>query len=222
MKSKYLFVLICLVVLLAVVLPSCGGGDSTTVKTTAPTKTTAPAGDSLSDILGKGADIDSIKYDMSITMTGVPAVKATVWQKKQKMREEITTEGITMVVIFDMDENVMYMYYPEQNMAMEMVVDEGTMPESPLEDSSEILENNPNITGTETIDGKDCVVVTYEVPGEGNMKMWIWKEKGFPIKMEMVTSQGTTTIEFSNIDLSDIPDSAFKLPDDVTIIPTGE
>jgi outer membrane lipoprotein-sorting protein len=207
-----------------VILTACGGGNKNTPatsKTTSPA-TTAGGGDSLTDILGQGENIGSIKYDMTITAPGVGEVTATIWQKGQKMKEKMTSQGMTIVMIYNMDENVGYMYYQEQNVAMEMDMGEGPLPASPLEESSNILKNNPNITGTETINGKVCMVVEYNIPGAGSVKAWIWKDKGFPIRMETVSSEGTTVIEFTNISFDNIPDSEFELPDDVMMIPNGE
>jgi len=221
MKNKYLFVLICFVVLLAVILPSCGGGDNTTPKTTTPPTTSAASGDSLTDILGLGEGIDTFKFDMVMTATGSETITITIWQKHQKMREDMTMEGQTVSILFNPDENVMYMYYPTLNYAMEMPLDESMIPEDPVDNTSDILDYDPNVVGTETIDGKVCAVVAYEMPGEGSVKMWIWKDKGFPLKMEMTANGQTTTIEYKNISFSDIPDSAFELPDGVTIVPAG-
>lgn len=128
---------------------------------------------------------------------------------------------MTVVIIFNPEEKVMYMYYPAQKMATKSALDSNMVPDSPLGEASNILDYSPNIVGTETIDGKDCAVVAYEMPGEGNVKMWIWKDKGFPLKMEMTANGSTTTIEYGNIDFSDIPDSVFELPDDVQIIDSG-
>jgi outer membrane lipoprotein-sorting protein len=55
----------------------------------------------------------------------------------------------------------------------------------------------------------------------GSVKMWLWEEKGLPLKMEMTAPSGEkTTIEYSNIDLSNIPDSMFEIPAGTTIIET--
>jgi outer membrane lipoprotein-sorting protein len=62
-------------------------------------------------------------------------------------------------------------------------------------------------------------VVEYTVPAEQTtVKMWIWKEYGFPIRAEMTTSAGTTIAEYRNLDFSDIPDSLFELPPGVEIM----
>jgi outer membrane lipoprotein-sorting protein len=146
-------------------------------------------------------------------------VEAKVWMKEQtKFRLEMTTQGMATIVIIDMEEGVMYNYMPDQNMAMEMTLDTGMIPEDPLGGVTEMLDYNPDIEGTEKYDGKDCIVVTWDIPGTGKAKAWIWTQYGFPLKMETTTTEGTIIIEFKNVDFSDIPDSVFELPEGVTII----
>jgi outer membrane lipoprotein-sorting protein len=188
---------------------------ATTTMTTQPPTTTAGGG-SLSDILGKGAAITSIKYDMTINAPGAPTTTATVYMKNyKKIREDFNVQGTNYRILMDLDTGVMYTYYPDQNMAMKMTSDNGT--QGTVADPNDILQYDPQIIGTETIDGKSCTIITYDIPGTGTMKIWYWTEKGFPLKIEITTDQGTTTIEISNIDFSNIDDSMFELPSGVII-----
>lgn len=246
MKIKFLLVFACLVVSLSLLLTACGNSSTTqTTSSTSTTMTTSHVSSSTStstastthstvttttstgttgsliDILGLGKNIDSIKFDIIVTVTGQAPVQMTVYQKQQKMREEVTMEGITTAIIFDVTTNVMYTYISSMNMAYKTTLDTSMVPESPTEDMSDILDYGANIIGTETIDGKVCKVVAYEEAGVGSVKMWLWEEKGLPLKMEMTAPSGEkTTIEYSNIDLSNIPDSMFEIPAGTTIIET--
>lgn len=127
---------------------------------------------------------------------------------------EFTAEGQTMVYLIDSDAKTMYTYIPSQNMAMKM--DFSQAPEAATE-SLDLEGYNPVVIGTMTLDGKVCLVVEYTVQ-EIKTKSWIWKEKGFPIRMEMATPQGTMVMEFKNIEFVDIPDSMFELPAGVQIV----
>ncbi len=127
---------------------------------------------------------------------------------------EFTAEGQTMVYLVDSDAKTMYTYIPAQNMAMKM--DFSQAPEAATE-SLDLEGYNPVVIGTETLDGKVCLVVEYTVQGI-KTKSWIWKEKGFPIRMETATPQGTMVMEFKNIEFVDIPDSIFELPAGVQIV----
>jgi hypothetical protein len=245
MKTRLLLIFVCLLVSLTLLLTACNGGttqSSSSTITTTTTKTTSTSStsvttassattsssvttttstgttNSLIDILGLGKDINSIKFDLTVTTTGLTSISMTVWQKQQKMKADMSLQGTTISIIFDMATNVMYSYMPGQNTATKTTIDNSMVPESPINDVSGILDYSPNVIGTETIDGKVCTVVTYDKTELGSIKMWIWNEKGLPLKMEVTADGNMTTIEYKNIDLSDIPDSMFELPEGVTIV----
>ncbi len=137
------------------------------------------------------------------------------------MRMEMSMQGITSVFLVDQDTKTMYSYMPAQNMAMKMSYDQAQKPAT--QEASSITDFNPKNLGTESIDGIVCYVAEFEYDVGGNMtKMWIWKDRGLPIKTEMTTPEGKTTMEYKNYDFSDIPDSMFVLPAGVNIIQTGQ
>lgn len=135
-----------------------------------------------------------------------------VWLKKNKMRTEFTAEGQTMVYLVDTNAKTMYMYMPAQNMAMKM--DFGKAPQ-PMTKSIEAYK--PAVVGTETLDGKICLVFEYTAEGI-KTKSWIWKEKGIPIRLEAAAPAGTVVMEYKNVEFVDIPDSMFELPTGVQIV----
>ena len=192
---------------------SCLGCHQPSAATTTQPPTTT-AGETLGDILSHAAGISSVKYDMIITDPDAQTMTTSIWIKNNKMRSEMTVEGQTIITLLDMDAHTMYLYYPDQNMAMGMTYEPG---ESAMDEAQSIPDYNPTIIGTETLDGKECLVVEYTAGGE-TVKMWIWKEYGFPIRAEMTTSEGTTVMEYKNIEFVDIDNSMFELPGDVTII----
>jgi hypothetical protein len=71
---------------------------------------------------------------------------------------------------------------------------------------------------TESIDGKTAAVIQYSTPvGENRMtmKMWIWNEKGVPLKahidMTMEKTMMAMDFVYHNYVFSDIPDSTFSV-----------
>ncbi len=144
----------------------------------------------------------------------MPAMNMKMWIKKNKTRMEIPAQGAVMLM--DIDAKTVYMYMPAQNMAVKMPYDPSQTPQSPQDAASAITGYNPKVIGTETIDGKSCLVVQYDMAGT-SVKSWIWQDKGMAIRAEMTSSAGKTIIEFKNIDFSDIPDSMFTLPSGVNI-----
>ncbi len=86
-----------------------------------------------------------------------------------------------------------------------------------MQDAESITNYNPKVVGTETIDGKACLVVEYSVSGAPT-KMWLWQDYGFPLRVETKVPAGIKVVESSNIDFADIPDSMFELPPGVQVI----
>jgi hypothetical protein len=201
--------------------------SSSTSPTTSPSPSTSPtqtmttssaAGSSAIDILGRGASIASIYYEMTADTAG-QTTTVRVWQKNnKKVKEELAIMGVTTDLLLDIDARIMYTYMPDQNMAIKTTLDASQIPQSIAEENTAIQQYNPTIIGTETIDGKSCTIITWNAPTSGTVKDWVWTEKGFPLKMEVTANDVTTTIEFKNLDFSDIPDSTFELPKDVQII----
>lgn len=228
--KKLGLLLVIMVAIVSLLVIGCGGGGeeagttatpkATSTATATPTKTSA-TGDTLTDLLAKGQNIGSVKYDMVVTAPGQDTMTTKVWLKGQNMKFESDIEGQTSITIVNEDEQVMYMYMPDQNMAYKMSFN--NVPESAVEETEGILDYDYEILGTETVDGKSCLVVQWTVEGMTS-KMWVWKDKGFPIKVETTTSEGKTTIEYKNIQFVNISDNEFQLPAGVEIIefPTGQ
>jgi len=170
---------------------------------------------SLDDIIIQAADIESVKFDMIVTSPGSPSMTTKIWLKGQNMRSETESEGQTVINIINHATSTMYMYIPEQNMAFKVTYDPSQT--SPLNDVQSIDQYNPTAIGTETIDGKLCTIVEYSVSGM-SVKMWLWQEKGFPLKVITNTSDGTTIVEYKNIEFIDISDSQFEIPNGVQIM----
>jgi outer membrane lipoprotein-sorting protein len=225
------FVLIMVLAIVSLLVAGCGGGDeepsptasaspgATVTETPGEAETPAPTLPSgeLGDIMGHAANIDSVKYDVVMTGPGMPSMTTKIWLKQSinKMKTESTVEGETSIQIVDWDAGVMYLYMPSQNMAYRM--DLTGAPESPLQGTEAIEDYDYTILGTETYDGKVCLVVEWTSEGV-TAKSWIWKDKGFPVKVETTTPQGKSTIEYKNIDFSNIPNSEFELPPGVQIM----
>ncbi len=220
--KKLGLLLVIMVAIVSLLVIGCGGGGeeagtTATPKTTStatPTKTAA-TGDTLADLLAQGQNIGSVKYDMVVTAPGQDTMTTKVWLKGENMKFESELEGETSITIIDGEEEVMYMYLPDENMAYKM--DMSNAPESAVEETEDILDYDYTIIGTETVDGKSCLVVEWTVEGFTS-KMWVWKDKGFPIKIETVTSEGKMTIEYKNIQFVNISDSEFELPAGVQIL----
>lgn len=194
---------------------------ATTAPTTAPVTTTTPVTtqpqDSLEDILGGISGLDSVKYDMVVLPPEGGEFTTHIWIKGSKMRTESSVEGETVVMIMDQDLETMYMYMPQQNMAMKIAFDTSQVEDSVIDETEGITAHNPVTIGTETLDGKVCLVIEYS-DGNVSARAWIWKDKGLPVQMIMTTPQGDSTIKYQNYDFGMIDDSLFSVPAGVEVV----
>jgi len=226
------FVLVLMLAIASLLVVGCDGGEGeeatptptptptltptptptpTLIPTPTPTPTptaTIPPGE-LSEILGLTSAIESLKFDMAISGPGIPSVVSTVWQKPDKAKTEVSMEGQTIITYMDYVAEKMCVYFPATGMGMSM--DFSMAQANPLDQAETILGYEPTIVGEETIDGKICLVFEWTTDGV-HTKWWLWKAKGFPIKAVVTTPEGVTTMEFSNIEFGDIPDSEFEFP----------
>lgn len=150
-----------------------------------------------------------MKYDSLVTRPGAPTVATKIWVKKSKMRIETSQQGQAVVLLIDGNTQTVYRYIPAQNTASKMPFPPSTR--SAIQEARSIPNFNPEVSGTETIDGKICLVIKY-VANALPTKAWIWQDYGIPIRIEAGTTGGMTTVQYNNIDFIDIPDSMFELP----------
>ncbi|MBM4432575.1 MAG: hypothetical protein FJ025_01060 [Chloroflexi bacterium] len=217
-KSKIALGLAAILVITALLITSCASEPTPTQPTTKP-PTTTPV-ETLSEILGRAASVTSAKFDLVMTAPGAPAVVEKMWVKGNKIRVETEMEGQPLVIIQDRDAQALYMYIPAQNTATKTELEaetESIEQFSPAEVAKYILDSKPVATGTETVDGKACLVIEFTGGDGQKLTAWVWKEYGFPIKVEGSTPEGKAILEWQNIELSSIPDSMFVLPAGVII-----
>jgi outer membrane lipoprotein-sorting protein len=221
MKKIISLLLIVAIMLGCISLVGCRGGEGGVAKM--PSGEEASSEETLGDILARGEGIEAVKYDIVMTAPGEEAVTQKIWVKQNKMRMEFTAEGQATILLIDCDAHTGYAYMPEQNIAYKAVFNPTI--QSASDQAQSIADYDYNVVGTETIDGKACLVVeyTYSQAEESlTVKEWIWKERGFPVRMETTTSEGTVTAEYKNIEFVDISDDMFQLPAGVQIVEMGQ
>jgi len=212
MKTRNLIIIIALILLVGFGAWALLGGKKAVAPGEEPTL-------SLTEIFGKAKEVSSLKYDMVVTAPVETAETIKMWRKGNKMRMEGSFEGQSIVYLMDVDNQLAHMYFPAENTAMKISLGEvqESVGESPTEQSESVMQYNPETLGTETLDGKNCLVIKYTTETE-EVKMWIWTNYGLPIKTESTTDEGTSIVEIKNTDLSTIPDSMFELPAGVQIM----
>ena len=173
----------------------------------------------------KAGEITTMSYDQTITSSRGEVMTSKVWIKGEKMRMEQVSEGEKMVTL--MKEGTMYFCYPAQKMAMKMDISAGAGQggQGNPKDMMEYLKSiKAKSLGQEKIEGKLCNVyqITYPqtgLPAEAlakagaKSKIWVWKEKKFPLKSVMTLGSETITTRYRNVQMDiSIPDSYFELP----------
>lgn len=130
---------------------------------------------------------------------------------------EMGLGGSSTILFNDFTAKTMYTYSPAQNTAYLTSNVTPSLFTVASQEAGFIEGYNPQATGTETIDGTVCQI--YEYSSSGNtIKIWLWKDKGLPIKTVVTGATGTIEYDYKNYDFSDIPDSMFVLPAGVAII----
>lgn len=200
------------------------GGEPSTPVSIATPASTATSDETLADIYSKSHYTGDVQYDMVITgggasqqMTFTYNVSIKAWTSDNtKVRYDIPASmgGFTQVIIWDSSTRTQYTWYPDQNIACQVPTGQGQ--DNPSENTEQII---PTYLGTDTLDGKLCDVYQYTFEGSST-KVWIWKEKWFPIRMEMPKSGLYDSImEFKNIVFGTLSNDLFIIPSSVQMQP---
>jgi outer membrane lipoprotein-sorting protein len=167
----------------------------------------------LDEILNKWESITSVKYDMILETSKGGLVTIKTWQKKNKLKSESTFRADSLelkniISFVDMETKKAYGYLPNLNIIISLDFDKVEKPPNP----KEIRSYGPTLVGTQKIDGKESVILEYMAEG-AKIRIWVWREKGFPLRIETTLPHGEWgIISFKNIEFVDIPDSEFELP----------
>ena len=174
---------------------------------------------SIQEILAKASSITSIKYDMVTTFllngTEKQNRNQTVWEKAPFMKINASTGSQYQVFIQQPSGN-----YTNINGTHKFTKINGPFPGISVIKQATALRSNITfrIVGNETFDGVATTLLQYSTTQSGGStttKLWIWDDKGIPIKTQVTVLMGSinfvTTTVIKNIDFSDIPDSEFSI-----------
>lgn len=174
-------------------------------------------------ILQRVAGLGSFQYDLVFTPFEGEEQTVSVWLKENRMRAEssfeIQGQEVQGVYFLDHDKRESIAYHPDQGMAVRMDYSESKaeVGNSPKERNQELRDRDLEVVGEEVWDGKDCVVVEYTTDTE-EVRVWIWKEHGLPVRNVFTTDEGEMIAELRNIEFVDIPDSQLELPEGAQVI----
>jgi outer membrane lipoprotein-sorting protein len=189
---------------------------------------TPPTTESLLAILNKTNTIESLFYEVAATIAmssyGTQTATVKIWQKTPYIKEQVTmiAAGTTTIVTVIHRPDGNYTYDTTQGKYV-LTPNVSSFASSLQYFDSKTLKNylnNQTMTNlqTETIDGKLATIIQYSPQvGDNHMtvKLWIWNEKGLPLKavMNMTLQQMTMNMSFlfKNYSFDDIPYSTFSV-----------
>ncbi len=159
-------------------------------------------------------------YDQKISMGGKAIATIKVSTMDKFMKAESDFGGMKSVMLRN-DKGV-YSYLPEQKVATKIPaeLDRPNLTRDIPRYLEFLKENGGEKIGSEKIGSYDCDVYSFTEPNiKKPSKAWVWKEKSFPIKIEVQAPEGTTIVELENINLNaKFQVSDFDLPGDVRIM----
>jgi len=142
--------------------------------------------------------------DLKIQPKGESPITGKIFVKGNKIRQEVTEEGETQVVIVRPDKKVTWMLTPQEKMYMEMPFQNE---DASFEEWTAEKETQAKAVGEETVSGVKAT--KFEMVEEGDkIYYWVSKKYPFPIKVE----DPDMVMVYENIKEGGVQDSTFELP----------
>ena len=161
----------------------------------------------------------TVSYDQKVSVGGNAVATIKVLSKDDLMRAESDFNGVKSMLF--RNPKGTFSYLPEQKMAAQMppALDRPNITRDIPKYMDFLNKNQGKKTGSETINGVECDVYSFVEPNiQKPGKAWIWRERSFPVKIEVEAAEGKTVIEMANINFTPaVQDSDFELPADAKI-----
>lgn len=188
------------------------------------------ATESVDSLLEKADLIDSMYYEIvtTVDMTdfGTQNAFIKIWQKKPYLKAEITSEmneiSNTILVIQRPEGLYSYDKSKEKFILTKEIPSFITSLDFLDNDMIKSFINNQSLSDFETVklNGKKTTLIQYSPSIEFSkyqmtVKIWIWNEKGVPLKafidMQMEETSIVMNLDFNNYSFTNIPDSIFDI-----------
>ncbi|MCF8011689.1 MAG: hypothetical protein K9L17_10045 [Clostridiales bacterium] len=231
MKKRYklLFAIITALMILTLAACSSSGGEEVTSgnEGTEPYGEKNSEGVSITDMFKQAKTIKGMSYDYICTdhMSG-NIIKGSMWMQENKQKIKAAgPSGQEVIYINDGDKGIAYAYMSAQKMAFK--IDVGKMPraEDPVDYINQTDAASASYLGTETYNGIKCY--KFSAAGGENadskVTMWLHGDYGMPLKVEVVNAgEKVMTTEFKNLQVGELDESMFNLPEGVQLQDMGE
>ena len=166
----------------------------------------------------------SVTFDQQVSVNGNTVATVKVWSKDDRMKAESEFQGMKLVMLRNDKGSFTYNALQKEATKLPKAVEKTNLT-AQLPHYMEFLEKNQAVkSGTETIEGRECDIYKFMEPViRRNATAWVWREKKFPVKIEVESPGGSTLIELKNIQFDvKMEESNFDLPADVKIIELPE
>lgn len=161
-------------------------------------------------------------FEQLVTVSGQQVQTMKVAIKGQKTRLEFVQGGESMVMIGNPEQKTAYMIFPSQKRAMKIPYEQFDTQREQARDPGLLSKEavTGQLAGTDVVDGKPCDVYIYS-GAYGSSKVWIWKDKGLPLKAEISGSGEKISIQYRDMQIGGLPDSLFELPLGTQVLDLG-
>lgn len=166
-------------------------------------------------------------YEMTMESEEMGSYTTQIWIMDEKMRSEGEWEGQMFVTI--QDEEHYYTLDPNTMTAMRFPIEESDTMMDDFDDEPRIDEfavdedwENLSYEGEETLNGVQTYVII-DRSDEAEYKMWIHQEYGIPMRMESsgASPEDDYVMEVTNLQVGEVSDEDFEIPDDYEIMDFG-
>jgi outer membrane lipoprotein-sorting protein len=180
--------------------------------------TPSPVKVTIQDILTRAKNIGPVKYDVVTSFTvngsGMPNRTSTIWEEPPYMKVELLLGNTSAVYITRPDGT--YVRNPGEHTFNKTTSHSS---DQPLENQSALLSNiSFQVVGNETINGNVTTILQYTTNESGSpttMKVWIWDDKGIPVKSQSTVFMGKmpfiTITMYEHFVFGEIPLSEFSV-----------
>jgi outer membrane lipoprotein-sorting protein len=195
----------------------------TATRTPVVTPTPARLSNAIVSLLARSKGITEYSFDLKLSVSAggktAEVIAGTYYVKGTRYRLEMEMEGIEVHSVGDYSTRTIYTWLPGQKTARKAQMTEPTPGQAQTpSDVVSTLSPDAKIIRTERIDGKAATVIeTSTKSSTASILIWIWDEKGMPLKLETQTSGATVTATYSSYKFAKQADSLFVLPKGMTI-----
>ncbi len=162
----------------------------------------------------------TVSYEQKVSVNNNVIATVKVLTRDETMRAESDFNGMKTVMF--RNPKGLFSYLPSQNIATQIPasLDRPNLTRDIPKFKSLLDSYKAEKIGEEKFGDYDCEVYSYTEPMlQKPAKAWLWKEKSFPVKIEVDAPEGMTRIEIVNINFAPaVNDKDFEVPESAKMV----